>query len=149
MSDTTTPETDTTQKLWKTQIRTDSEIWDFARDLERRLTAALTTNAGLLAAQKEAIDAMDDVLTSTVDASTYPDGPCIEKEFRDALRQAMKRLQAIHLSLAVEQLSGADRNLPGTTEVKQPQREPTYGPPPKGLWEREAAEAEAVKKFFK
>lgn len=31
-----TPETDAVQKLWRTQIRTPDEIWDFARQLERQ-----------------------------------------------------------------------------------------------------------------
>jgi hypothetical protein len=41
---TPTPKCDATRKLWKTQIRTEEEIWDFAREFERQhadLVAAL------------------------------------------------------------------------------------------------------------
>jgi len=33
---------------------------------------------------------LNDVISSTVDAGTYPDGPCIEKELRDKIKEELK-----------------------------------------------------------
>lgn len=43
-------------------------------------------------AVSELIEAAQEVLDSTVNATTYPDGPCIPRAERDRLRAALSRI---------------------------------------------------------
>jgi hypothetical protein len=42
-------------------------------------------------AHADLLEACQDALSDSVDASTYPDGPCLNKHVRDALRAAIKK----------------------------------------------------------
>lgn len=42
---------------------------------------------------QQAINAMEDALAHSVDASTYPDGPCLDEWVRDDLRSALAALR--------------------------------------------------------
>lgn len=47
------------------------------------------------AAVAELVEAAQDVLDGTVNATTYPDGPCIDRADRERLRAALSRMGAV------------------------------------------------------
>ena len=52
-------------------------------------------NDALRSLARKAVEAMEDLLSHTPEnRSPYPDGPCIDKEFREPLRTAERELRA-------------------------------------------------------